>query len=77
MKTKILIILLLFSQIVFAQNKMKVIEKKKMDDVLINKNMNAYSVNKYHDVNKDGKIRKSEIAHNVQKHYKKGILFKG
>ena len=51
--------------------------KKKPDDVVYRSGQDAYSVNMYHDVDKDGLITKKEICSNIDVFYKKGMEFIG
>jgi len=47
--------------------------KKKADDIIYRDGQDAYKVNLYHDVNKDGAITKKEICSNVDNFYEKGM----
>jgi hypothetical protein len=51
--------------------------KKKADDTIYRDGQNAYEVNLYHDINKDGIITKKEICSNIDEFYKKGMEFIG
>jgi hypothetical protein len=51
--------------------------KKKADDHVYRDGQDAYKVNMYHDVNKDGVITKKEICSNIDEFYKKGMEFVG
>lgn len=50
-----------------------------MDDdaILYSSPQRKYIVNAVHDVNKDGRITKSEIAHNIRVYYKRGERYEG
>jgi len=51
----------------------KTIKLKPNDVVYQNSDGGYYNKNLYHDINKDGKITKSEIAENIRVNYKQGI----
>jgi hypothetical protein len=51
--------------------------KKKDDDIVYKRGQKPYSVNLFHDRNKDGVITKKEISQNIRTFYKKGKKYEG
>ncbi|SHO58408.1 hypothetical protein [Vibrio quintilis] len=51
--------------------------RKSNDDVIYLSGDERYEKNKFHDINKDKKITKKEIAHNIREYYQAGFKYEG